>query len=119
MKLIIKLLVSALAVIIIANVLPGVTLENNITAIYVAIMIAILNVLLKPILVILTLPITIVTLGLFLLIINAIIIKLASNLVDGFSVDSIWIALLFSILLSFLQSILNSILEEDKNRPNT
>lgn len=119
MKLIIKLLVSALAVIIIANILPGVTLVDNTTAIYVAIVIAVLNVVLKPILVILTLPITIVTLGLFLLIINAIIIKLASNLIDGFSVSSIWIALLFSILLSFLQSILNSLLKEEKNKPNT
>ena len=116
MKLIIKLLVSTFAVIIIAKLLDGygVTLDNYTTAIIVALVLAILNVLVKPILIILTLPITIVTLGLFLLIINAIIIKLASSLIDGFSVDSIWIALLFSILLSVLQSILNSLLKEDK-----
>jgi putative membrane protein len=115
MKLIIKLLLSALSVMIIANFLPGVTLVDPIKdAIIVAVVLAILNVLLKPILIILTLPITIVTLGLFLLIINAIIIKLASNFIDGFSVESIWIALLFSILLSFLQSILNSMVKEDK-----
>ncbi len=106
---------SAVSVMIIANFLPGVTLVDPIKdAIIVAFVIAILNVLLKPILIILTLPITIVTLGLFLLIINAIIIKVASNFIDGFSVDSMWIALLFSILLSILQSILNSMVKEDK-----
>jgi putative membrane protein len=114
MKLIIKLLLSAFAVIIIAKFLPGVTLESYTTAIIVAVVIAILNVLVKPILIILTLPITILTLGLFLLIVNAIIIKLASGLIDGFYVDSIWIALLFSVLLSILQSILNTLLKEDK-----
>jgi len=114
MKLIIKLLISAFAVIVIAKFLPGVTLDSYTTAIIVAVVIAILNMLVKPILVILTLPITIVTLGLFLLIVNAIIIKLASSLIDGFSVDSLWIAILFSILLSILQSILNSLFKEDK-----
>ena len=62
----------------------------------------------------LTLPITIVTLGLFLLIVNALIILLADKLIDGFSVDGIWIAIIFSILLSILQSILHSTLKEDK-----
>ncbi len=114
MKLIMKLILSALAVIIIAKFLPGVHLDNYTTAILVAVVIAILNVLVKPILIIFTLPITIVTLGLFLLVINAIIIKLASNFIDGFTVDSLWVALLFSILLSILQSVLNSLLKEDK-----
>ncbi|CAH8282281.1 conserved hypothetical protein [Mariniflexile fucanivorans] len=68
----------------------------------------------KPILVILTLPITVVTLGLFLLIINALIILLADKLIEGFSVSSIWTAILFSILLSILQSFLHSLLKEDK-----
>ena len=115
MKLIVKLLLSAVSVMIIANILPGVTLVDPIKdAIIVAVVLAVLNVLLKPILIILTLPITIVTLGLFLLIINAIIIKLASNFIHGFNVDSIWIAVLFSILLSVLQSVLNSMIKEDK-----
>jgi putative membrane protein len=68
----------------------------------------------KPILVILTLPVTIITFGLFLLVINAAIILLASKLIDGFYVNGIWWALLFSLLLSFLQSILFSFLKEDK-----
>ena len=114
MKLIMKLILSALAVILIAKLLPGVSLDNYTTAIIVAAVIAILNILVKPILIIFTLPITIVTLGLFLLIINAIIILLADKLIDGFGVSSIWTAVLFSILLSILQSVLHSLLKEDK-----
>ncbi|MFB9056208.1 phage holin family protein [Mariniflexile ostreae] len=115
MNLIIRLLLTALAVFILAYFLPGVTLSGNAftTAIIVAIVLGLLNVLLKPVLVILTLPITVVTLGLFLLIINALMILLADKLIDGFSVSSIWTAILFSILLSFLQSILHSLLKEE------
>jgi len=114
-KLIVKLLSTAVAVFIIANILPGVTLVDPIKdALIVAIVLAILNVILKPILILFTLPITIITLGLFLIIINALIIKTASSLIDGFSVDSLWIAVLFSLLLSLLQSVLNSLTKEDK-----
>lgn len=115
MKLLIKLLLSAASVMIIANFLPGVTLVDPIKdAIIVALVLAVLNLFVKPILVILTLPITIVTLGLFLLVVNAIIILLAGKLIGGFSVDGIWTAILFSILLSILQSILHSVLKKDK-----
>ncbi|WNH08982.1 phage holin family protein [Thalassobellus suaedae] len=114
MKLIIKLLLNAIAVFVIAHFLNGVNVDTYTTAIIVAIVLSVLNLLVKPILVILTLPITILTLGLFLLIINALIILLADNLIDGFSVSSIWIAVLFSILLSILQSILHSLLKEGK-----
>ncbi|WP_420602731.1 phage holin family protein [Flagellimonas sp.] len=116
MKLIIKLLLNALAVIILSYVLPGVGVDSITTAIIVAIVLSILNFLVKPILIILTLPITIVTLGLFLLIINAIIILIAAHFISGFQVSSIWWALIFSLLLSFLQSILHSILKEDKKK---
>tara|TARA_Y100000815_G_scaffold223332_1_gene210324 strand:+ start:63 stop:410 length:348 start_codon:yes stop_codon:yes gene_type:complete len=114
MNLIIRLLLNALAVFILAYVLGGVSVDGYGSALIVAIVLAILNVLVKPILVILTLPVTILTLGLFLLIINALIILLADKLIDGFSVDGIWIAILFSILLSILQSILHSFFKEDK-----
>lgn len=113
MKLILRILLSALAVVILAKVLPGVGVDTYTTAIIVAIVLSLLNFIVKPILVILTLPVTILTLGLFLLIINAIIILLADSLITGFSVDNIWWALLFSLLLSFLQSILFSLLKED------
>lgn len=113
MKLILRILLSALAVVILAKILPGIGVDSYFTAIIVAIVLSLLNFIVKPILVILTLPITILTLGLFLLIINAIIILLASRLIDGFAVDNLWWALLFSLLLSFLQAILFSLLKED------
>lgn len=114
MKLIIRLLLNAIAVVIIAKLLNGVNVDSYTTAIIVAVVLSILNLIIKPILVILTLPITILTLGLFLLIVNALIILLADKLVDGFSVSSLWTAVLFSILLSIFQSVLQSLLKEDK-----
>lgn len=114
MNLILRILLSAIAVVILAYILPGVGIDSYVTAIIVAIVLSLLNLIVKPILIILTLPITILTLGLFLLIINAAIILLASNIVSGFHIDSIWWALLFSLLLSFLQSILFSFLKDDK-----
>jgi len=113
MKLIIKLLLTALAVVVLAKILPGVAVEGYGSAIIVAIVIALLRLIVKPILILLTLPITIVTFGLFLLIINAIIILLADYLVGSFAVSTIWWALLFSLLLSLFQSILFSLLKED------
>ena len=77
-------------------------------------MLSVLNVLLKPVLVILTLPVTIITLGLFLFIVNALIILAADKLVDGFSVDGIWTAVLFSVLLSIVESLLHSFMKTNK-----
>lgn len=113
MKLIIKLLLTALAVVILAKILPGVSVDGYGSAIIVAIVIALLRFIVRPILVLLTLPVTILTLGLFLLIINAFIIQMAGYFVDDFNVTSIWWALLFSLLLSLFQSILYSLIKED------
>lgn len=114
MKYILKILISALIVVALSEVLPGVNVESYVTAIVVALIISFLNILVKPVLVILTLPVTIITLGLFLVVINTLIIVLADKLVKGFYIDSIWQALLFSILLSLIQSIFFSLLKEDK-----
>ena len=114
MNLIIRLLLSAVAVLILAYVLPGVEVAGFNSAIIVAIVVALLRLIVRPILIILTLPVTILTLGLFLLVINAIIILLADYFVDGFTVQNIWWALLFSLLLSFLQSVLYSFLKKDE-----
>lgn len=116
MKFLLRLLLSALAVVILSKVLPGVGVDSYLTAIVVAVVLSLLNFLVKPLLVILTLPITIITLGIFLLFINAIIILLADYFIAGFSVSNIWWAILFSLLLSFLQSILFSLLKEDKKK---
>ncbi|NJB70879.1 putative membrane protein [Saonia flava] len=113
MKMILRILLSALAVVILSKILPGVGVDSYVTAIFVAIVLGLLNFLVKPILVFFTLPVTIITFGLFLLIINAIIILLADYFIDGFQVDNLWWALLFSLLLSFLQSVLFSFLKED------
>ena len=116
MKLLLRILLSAVAVFVLAHILPGVGVDGYVTAIIVAVVLSLLNFIVKPILVVLTLPVTIITLGLFLLVINAVIILLADRLIDGFTVNSIWWALLFSLLLSFLQSILFSFLKEDKKK---
>jgi putative membrane protein len=108
MNLLIRLLITALVAFGLSYLLPGIHIDSFFTALIVALVLAILNALVKPLLVILTLPITIVTLGLFLLVINALIIMLGSKLVDGFQVDGFWWALLFSILLSVTTSILSS-----------
>ncbi|QBA63357.1 phage holin family protein [Muriicola soli] len=114
MKLIVRVLLSALAVVLLANLLGGVQVDSFVTAIIVAVVLSLLNFIVKPILVIFTLPVTILTFGLFLLIINAVIILLADQLVSGFSVDNIWWALLFSLLLSFLQSVFFSVLKDSE-----
>ncbi|QLG44494.1 phage holin family protein [Costertonia aggregata] len=116
MKLTLRILLSAIAVVILSKVLPNVSVDTYITAIIVAIVLSFLNFLVKPILIILTLPVTIITFGLFLLVINAVIILLADKFIDGFVVNGFWWALLFSLLLSFLQSIFFSVLKDDKKK---
>ena len=113
MNYIFKVLLTAFAVLVIAKILPGVTVDSYGTAIWVAFIVGILFSILKPILVILTLPVTILTLGLFLFVINAAMILLANSWIDGFSVSGFWTALLFSVILSFFESILHKILEKD------
>lgn len=109
MSFIIKILVSGLLVLLGAYFLPGVSVSGFGTALLVAIVLAVLNTLVKPVLVILTIPVTILTLGLFLLVINAAIILLTDALVPGFQVAGFWWALLFSLLLSLLTWMAESI----------
>lgn len=108
MKFIAQLIVSALAVIVSSMILPGVHVDNALTAIIVAAVLAFLNTIVKPVLVLLTIPITMVTLGIFLLVINAFIILMAAKIVDGFHVSGFWIALLFSLLLSLVTAVFES-----------
>ncbi|REE80735.1 putative membrane protein [Lutibacter oceani] len=117
MKLILRILLTAIAVVVISEFLPGITLDEGYkSAIIVAIVLGLLRVTVKPLLIFFTLPATIVTLGLFLLVINAVIIMLAGYFVTGFTVSGFWVALLFSLLLSLFQSILYSFLEENKEK---
>ncbi len=87
--------------------LSGVEIRSYGTSLLVALVLAILNLILKPILVILTIPITIVTLGLFLLVINAVIALIASHIVPGFYIDGFWWAVAFSIIVSILNYLIN------------
>lgn len=117
MKFLAQLIVSALAVIVTSMILPGVHVDNALIAILVAAVLAFLNTIVKPVLVILTIPITVFTLGIFLLVINAFIILLTAKIVDGFQVDGFWVALLFSLLLSLVTSVFEAIAK--RNDGNT
>ena len=115
MNVLIKLLITTVLVVVISKFLPGIEVASYKSAFIVAIVLALLNAFLKPILVVLTIPVTIITLGLFLLVINAVIVLIGDALVSGFSVSSFWTALFFSIILSISQSILNGIfVDKDK-----
>jgi len=114
MKLLIRILITSGLVLLIAHFMTSVSVANFKTAIIVAVVLGLLNIFIKPILVILTLPATILTLGLFLFVINAVIILLCSRLVDGFRINSFWTALVFSIILSVCQSIVYKIIGDDK-----
>jgi len=107
-----RLIINTFSVIITSFILGGVHLKGFFSALLVAIVIGFLNVILKPLLILLTIPITILTFGFFLLVINAAMVLLAGNLVPGFAVDGFWWAVGFSIILT----IINSIFMPDKDR---
>jgi putative membrane protein len=116
MTFIIRLIISTLAVLITSYLLPGVSIEGNnfFTALTVAAVLSFLNAIVKPVMVILTIPITVLTLGFFLLVINALMILLTAKLVNGFLVDGFWSALLFSLILSIVTSIMEGIKKRDE-----
>lgn len=115
MNFIIKIIISTLAVLITSYLLPGVQVNGIVNALVVAVVLAFLNSVVKPILTLLTIPITFFTLGLFLLVINAGMILLAAKLISDFTVKGFWWALLFSLILSLTTSILNMLFGAKKN----
>src|SRR6185503_1818337 len=114
MRFFVRLIVTALAVVIAAYILPGVRVDGGLTAIIVAAVLALLNAFVKPLLIILTIPITVITLGLFLLVINALMILAVAGIVHGFQVDGFWYALLFSIVLTIVVSLLNALVKAEE-----
>jgi putative membrane protein len=106
MSILVRILVSAVVAFSLSYILRGIHIDSFWTALVLAVVLAVLNAIVKPILIILTLPITILTFGLFLFVINACIILLAGKFVGGFRVDGFWWALLFSLLLSIVTSLL-------------
>jgi putative membrane protein len=110
----IRFLLSGLAVLLTAYLLPGVDVKDFLYALLVTVVLSLANIIVRPILVLLTVPITIVTLGLFLLVINAIIIMIVDYFVPGFQVDGFWWALAFSLILAIFNSIIDDMTKDKK-----
>ena len=101
-----QIVVAGLAVILTAFILPGISVSDFFTGVVIAALLALLNLTVKPVLIFFTIPITLLTLGLFLLVINALMVLLAAEIITGFVVDGFWWALLFSLILSLINSLL-------------
>jgi putative membrane protein len=107
MTIILRLLFNALGLVLIAEYVPGISVDGFYPALIAAVVLGLLNLIIKPILFVLTLPITIITLGLFAFIINATLFWFAASFIDGFAVVSFWYALLGSLLMSLISTIGN------------
>jgi putative membrane protein len=112
LKLIFNWVIYTLAILITAYLLPGVHIAGIFAALVLAVVLGLINTFVRPVLLILTLPITIFTLGIFVLILNALLILLAAAVVPGFSVDGFWWALAFSLVLWLVQAILKGLERE-------
>jgi putative membrane protein len=110
----VRFLLSGLAVLLTAYLLPGVDVTHYGYALLVAAVLSLANIIVRPILILLTIPITIITLGLFLLVINAIVILMVDYFVPGFYVDGFLWALAFSLILSIFNSIFDDLTKEKK-----
>ena len=115
MNIILRWFIATAAIMITAYFIPGVTVASFWVALWLAVVLGLINAILRPLLVILTLPINLLTLGLFILVINASLVMLAAYLVGGFAVSGFWVALLFSIVLSIVSYMLNTIFKIKKN----
>ncbi|TAK95397.1 phage holin family protein [Patescibacteria group bacterium] len=107
-----NLVINALAISVTALFLPGVRVTDFFSAVLAALVLGVVNVFIKPVLMFLTLPINILTIGLFTLVINACLVLLAAKIVPGFSVDSFWWALIFGVVLSIVNAILHRFFRE-------
>jgi putative membrane protein len=108
--LLLKWLIMAVSIIVSAYLIPGVKVSGFFAALWVALFLGIVNILIKPLLILITLPINILTLGLFTFVINALLILLGSSVVKGFEVGGFWVAVIFSIVLSLINYALGSLL---------
>jgi len=105
MQILIVWLVTAIIVMAGAYIIPGVSVSSFPVALVVAIVLGLINITIKPLILLITLPINILTLGIFTFVINALMILLAARIVDGFTVDTFWAALLFALLISILNAL--------------
>lgn len=104
--LIAALLINTVSIFAVSYILSGIQVDGFMTALIIAVVMAVLNVTLKPLLFVITIPITVITFGLFLLVLNVIVLYVAAHFIDGFQIAGFWWALLFSLLVSFVNSIL-------------
>ena len=104
----IRFFLNVIAVMFSAWLLDGIEVDGFVGAMIAALVISLINMFIRPLMILFTLPLTFLTLGLFLLVINALMIMLAGYLIDSLTVDGFWWALLFSIVLTVVNSILNS-----------
>ncbi len=111
MKILARIIVTAFALLLVAHFLPGITVTGIFPALIAAVILGLMNALVRPILVILTLPITIITLGLFIFVINGFLFWFVASFIDGFAVSGFWIALLGSLLVSIVSSIVNKFID--------
>ena len=116
METLIKIVLNALAVMAAAYLLPGIAVENFLFAALAAVVLALVNATLKPLLVILTLPVTIITLGIFYFVINALMVMLAGWIVPGFSVSGFFSALLFSLIFTVIKFLLDRIFGSEEGK---
>jgi putative membrane protein len=116
MRFLLRIIVIAAVSFGLSHVLSGIHIDSFWTAFVFAVVLAILNFFIRPLLILFTLPVTILTLGLFLFIINAIVVLLASRFVHGIRIDGFGWALLFSLILSLVSSIMDRELERDRRR---
>lgn len=107
MHIIISIIINILAVLVTAYILPGIHINNFWTAVVVAIVLGLVNAILRPILFILTLPLNILTLGLFSFVIMGLLVYLVSAIVPGFCVDNFWWAILFAVIVGLINGLLN------------
>ena len=107
MKYILNLIITSLLILGLSKVLPHITVNDFSDALWFSLVVSLLNIFLRPVLIVLSLPITMITFGLFLIIINTIIIILADRLIDGIQIQGFWYAVLFSLCLSALQSLIS------------
>lgn len=105
MTILLRILWNALGLLLIAKFVPGIFVDDFYTALIAAAILGILNAIVRPVLILLTLPITLLTLGLFTLVINAALFIFAASFIEGFSVGNFWYALLGSLLMSLVSTI--------------
>ena len=101
-----NLLINTISIFAVAYILTGIEVDSFVTALIVAVVMAVLNVTLKPLLILITIPLTVITFGLFLLVVNVLVLYAAEALIDGFHIAGFWWALAFSFLVAFVNSIL-------------